>query len=187
MIDALLEGNRRFQAGVSDHCTDRAVRRLALIDSQHPSVAVLSCADSRVDPDVVFDVGLGEIFSVRVAGGLASPDAVASLRFAVNHLNVRIVVVLGHEGCGAVDAARGPVSDDPHIELLLEPIRRALSIAPEAEPVRRNTCSQAGVVRAAMPAEVAVIAAVYTPSTGAIHIHDVVTDSAGSARSPLPT
>lgn len=179
MIDELLEGNNRFCRGISDHCSDRIERRLACLDEQRPTVAVLSCADARVDPDVVFDVALGDLFSVRVAGTVADETAIASLRFAVEHLGVRTVVVLGHERCGAVAAATAS-TPTPGLDAVVEPIRQALASAPDQEPVRRNTCVQARRVRSAFPDEVDVIAAVYVPDTGEVSIHDVVSAEAAS-------
>ncbi|MCU0259876.1 MAG: hypothetical protein MUE78_02550 [Ilumatobacteraceae bacterium] len=173
MITELLDGNQRFQTGTSEHCADRTVRRLQQLESQRPVAAVLSCADARVDPDLVFDAGLGDLFSVRVAGGLATPEAIASLRYAVDALGVRTVVVLGHEGCGAVAAAVAGV-DDPGLAPVLDPIRAALAGRPGEQPERVCTCVQAGTVRGAMPDHVDVVAAIYRPSTGDVVIHDAL-------------
>ena len=77
----------------------------SLEDGQSPFAIIVSCADSRVVPELVFDAGLGEIFVIRVAGNIANTSSVASLEYAVAHLGVNLVVVLGHENCGAVSAA----------------------------------------------------------------------------------
>ena len=77
----------------------------AAMQAHHPSVAVLACSDARVPPSVVFDQPAGELFVVRLAGNTASPSAVASLEYAVDHLGVELIVVLGHTHCGAVAAA----------------------------------------------------------------------------------
>lgn len=168
----LMRGNERFQAGRSDHCADRVERRLACLDSQSPSVAVLSCADARVDPDIVFDAPLGDLFSVRLAGSLATDEAIASLRFATDQLGVQTVVVLGHEGCGAVAAA---VAGDapPALRSLVSPIGSVLFDS--SDPVRDNTCAQAHRVRSALDPSVTVLAAVYSGATGRVEIQTVPT------------
>lgn len=79
--------------------------RTAFATSQQPYAIVLSCADSRVSPEILFNVSLNEIFVVRVAGNIADTTSIASIEYAVAHLNTNLVVVLGHEGCGAVGAA----------------------------------------------------------------------------------
>lgn len=83
--------------------------RLAAMQEHRPSVAVLSCSDARVPPSVVFDQPAGELFVVRIAGNTASPTAIASLEYAVAHLGVELIVVLGHTHCGAVGAAAAGV------------------------------------------------------------------------------
>jgi carbonic anhydrase len=171
-LDHLLEGNQRFRVGSSEHCADRTVRRMQHLETQRPVAAVLSCADARVDPDLVFDVGLGDLFSVRVAGSIASAEAIASLRYAVDQLGVRTVIVLGHEGCGAVAAAVATM--DPGLEPVVGPIRRALDAGDASNPERTNTCAQAAAVRAALPGHVDVVAAIYRPATGDVVVHDAL-------------
>jgi carbonic anhydrase len=189
IIDDLLRGNGRFCVGESDHCTDRVERRLACVDRQNPSVAVLSCADARVDPDIVFDAPLGDLFSVRIAGALATAEAIASLTYAVDALGVRTVVVLGHEGCGAVAAAVAG-NAPPALEPLVAPIRSVLFDS--TDPVRDNTCAQAHRVRAELDSSVTVLGAVYSAATGRVEIHAVPTadrdppDRSGIPPSPKP-
>jgi carbonic anhydrase len=86
----------------------------AVVEGQHPRAAVLSCADSRVPVELLFDTGFGDLFVVRNAGTMSTTAAIASLEYAVGHLDVSLIVVLGHEACGAVSAALHP-------ELLLPP------------------------------------------------------------------
>jgi carbonic anhydrase len=104
---SLKEGNQRFVADRLEAKDVGPVRRKALTAGQHPVAVVLSCADSRVPPEIVFDQGLGEIFVVRVAGNIAEPFVLGSIDYAVEHLHVPLIVVLGHEQCGAVAAALG--------------------------------------------------------------------------------
>lgn len=101
---AMLAGNRKFAEG-SLNCHGLSEEtRLSLIEGQHPGAVVLSCADSRVAPEFVFGAGLGDIFSVRTAGEVLDDAVIASLEYAVSDLGVKVLIVLGHEHCGAVQA-----------------------------------------------------------------------------------
>lgn len=108
----LLEGNERFVAGRAQHPHDSASWRQALAGGQQPFAAVLGCSDSRVPPELVFDEGLGDLFVIRQAGHVADEDTLGSLEYAVEHLGVRLVAVLGHQSCGAVQAAVSAVLRD---------------------------------------------------------------------------
>lgn len=99
----LVAGNRRFVRGNVRHPFNSDERRRASAEKQTPFAAVLCCSDSRVPPEMVFDQGLGALFVVRVAGNIAGTDELASLAYAAEHVNVDLIFVLGHEGCGAVD------------------------------------------------------------------------------------
>lgn len=101
----LLQGNTRFASGTPDHPWQDAETRESLIDGQHPDAAVLACCDSRVPPEVIFDQGLGDLFTVRTAGQMIDQAVLTSLEYAVSKLHVSLLIVLGHEGCGAVTAA----------------------------------------------------------------------------------
>lgn len=101
----LQEGNRRFVAGVrSLESLTSQVRRGELVAGQAPFAAVLGCSDSRAPVEIVFDQGMGDLFVVRVAGNVVAPSQVGSIEFAAERYGVRLVVVLGHTRCGAVDA-----------------------------------------------------------------------------------
>jgi carbonic anhydrase len=104
-IDKLVAGNRRFVDGHMAHQHENSEWRAAIAEGQHPFAAVLGCSDSRVPPEIVFDEGLGDLFVIRDAGNVADDDTLGSLEYAVEHLHVPLIVVLGHEGCGAVTAA----------------------------------------------------------------------------------
>jgi len=105
-LDALLEGNRRFAEGRAEHPRQDARRRKEVLASgQYPFAAIVACADSRVPPEIVFDQGLGDLFVVRLAGNLADDLGIASLEYAVEHLEVPLIVILGHSRCGAVKAS----------------------------------------------------------------------------------
>mmetsp|Transcript_114095 Transcript_114095/g.317433 ORF Transcript_114095/g.317433 Transcript_114095/m.317433 type:complete len:299 (+) Transcript_114095:73-969(+) len=109
VLAELQRGNARFWMGSASRPEASAFDRRALISKQFPTVAVLSCADSRVPPELIFDQGLGSIFVVRVAGNCLATTTTASLQYAVHHLKVKVLVVLGHELCGAIKAAQLPI------------------------------------------------------------------------------
>jgi carbonic anhydrase len=103
-LQFLIEGNQRFMANDKfEHNHQEKIRATA--DKQNPFVAVLSCSDSRVPVELVFDQGLGDVFSVRLAGNVASPNAIGSLEFSCKVLGSKLIVVMGHTGCGAVKGA----------------------------------------------------------------------------------
>jgi carbonic anhydrase len=106
VLQRLVEGNRRFVSGVGvrDLAREHA-RRRRLVADQHPCAIVLGCSDSRVPAEMVFDQGLGDLFVIRVAGNIVAPSQVGSIEFAAERFGVRLVVVLGHSHCGAVQAA----------------------------------------------------------------------------------
>ena len=101
----LREGNRRFFAEVrSDDSLTSRNRRMALTDNQEPIAIILGCSDSRVPAELIFDQGLGDLFVIRVAGNIVAPSQVGSVEFAAERFHTRLVVVLGHSNCGAIDA-----------------------------------------------------------------------------------
>ena len=126
----LKEGNERFVLGRPRGSTDLPGIRRALAAGQRPFATIVGCSDSRVPPELVFDQGLGQLFVVRVAGNLADEDAIGSVQYAVHHLGTSLVVVLGHEKCGAVSAALGSAEErarEPkQVRQLLEQIRPAI-------------------------------------------------------------
>jgi len=104
-LERLREGNRRFASGDPSHDSrsDRA-RRDALTSGQQPFAAILGCSDSRVPVEIVFDQGLGDLFVIRVAGNVVAPSQIGSVEFAAERFGTRLVVVLGHSRCGAIQA-----------------------------------------------------------------------------------
>jgi carbonic anhydrase len=103
----LKAGNNRFADDLLERPNVGASRRKELSDGQAPFAIVLTCADSRLTPEFIFNQGLGDLFVVRVAGNIADPFILGSIEYAVEHLHVPLIVLLGHEKCGAVDAALG--------------------------------------------------------------------------------
>jgi carbonic anhydrase len=128
---SLMTGNQRFING-KPKTRDIVAKRRSLGKSQHPLVAVLSCSDSRVPPEIVFDQGLGDLFVVRAAGNSGDPVGIGSLEYAVEHLGTMMIVVLGHQSCGAVTAAcSGETMPTPNLEAVIEPIAKSCRLAKE--------------------------------------------------------
>jgi carbonic anhydrase len=125
----LVEGNVRYAAGKPLRL-DHSARREVTAKGQNPSAIVLGCSDSRVPPEVVFDQGLGDLFIVRVAGNIADDVALGSMEYAVGHFATPLIVVLGHEKCGAVSAtvevAKSGTMPGPHISSLVRAIEPAV-------------------------------------------------------------
>jgi len=104
-LQRLIEGNKRFVAGKARFPTVCKEALAALAKGQQPFATILGCADSRVPPELVFDANFGELFIIRVAGNVISPEVMGSIQYAGSHLHTPLFLVLGHEGCGAVKAA----------------------------------------------------------------------------------
>lgn len=122
----LMDGNKRFVAGELKPNAVASVRE-SLAKSQHPKAIVLSCSDSRVPPELVFDQTLGDLFVVRAAGNIAGPLGLASVEYAFDHLGSTVLVVLGHTKCGAVTAAcSGEKMPTANLQALVDQIRPAV-------------------------------------------------------------
>ena len=104
-IERLASGNARFVSGELRHPHSANEWRKRLIDGRAPFATILGCSDSRVPPELLFDQGFGDLFVIRVAGNVIDTDVVGSIEYGVDHLQTKLVVVMGHEGCGAVTAA----------------------------------------------------------------------------------
>lgn len=187
-LQALKDGNGRFKAGTLTHY-DVAGRREELAKGQKPFATILSCSDSRVPPEAVFDQGLGDLFVVRVAGNISTDANIASIEYAAEHLGSHLVVVLGHERCGAVTAAVKGGKPAGHLASLLIPLHPAVVQAKRVaaakkldapnlieEAIRLNAKDMAQLLRGSKPilAEMAhsgrlkVVAARYDLDTGAV-------------------
>jgi carbonic anhydrase len=104
-LQKLMAGNQRFVQGQPQYPDQTAARLQEVSQAQHPFATILSCADSRAPAELIFDQGLGDIFDVRIAGNIATPEAIGSIEYAVALLNTPLLMVMGHERCGAVTAA----------------------------------------------------------------------------------
>jgi carbonic anhydrase len=121
----MVRGNERFVAGEPNHPRQDVERRNALALAQHPDAALFGCSDSRLAAEIIFDKGIGDLFVVRNAGQIISESVVGSLEYAVGVLGVPLIVVLGHDECGAVRAAIDSQDPDPlppHIGTLISKI-----------------------------------------------------------------
>jgi carbonic anhydrase len=129
-LTQLEQGNRRCVEGKSAHAHDVAKWRERFLVKQKPFATVLGCSDSRVAPELLFDQGFGELFVIRVAGNIVDSDVVGSIQYAVEHLDNKLIVVLGHQNCGAVTAALSPSDqtkdEPPELRKLLDRIRPAI-------------------------------------------------------------
>jgi len=105
----LREGNKRFVAGTASHPNQDASRRSSLVENQNPFAVIFGCADSRLAAEIIFDLGLGDAFVVRTAGQVIDDAVLGSLEYSVSELDVPLIVVLGHDSCGAVTATKAAV------------------------------------------------------------------------------
>lgn len=135
-VKRLVDGNSRFAADQANQTDRTQVRRQEIISNQNPFAVIIGCSDSRVPPELLFDQGLGDIFVVRVAGNVAGPLEEASIAYALKELGASVIVVLGHQNCGAVDAVLQHKAD-----ALIEPIVE--KIAPAIEGVAKDQLEKA--------------------------------------------
>jgi carbonic anhydrase len=208
-ISRLKEGNGRYTSGNQQHphesseertymatasyenlgmtVAEAATRRAELKTSQHPFAIVLSCSDSRVPPEIVFDQGLGDLFVIRVAGNVIDDQSLGSIEYAVDHLAVRLIVVLGHQRCGAVKAARETIaakSEAPgHIQSLVTAIQPAVEATAKGDlkaTVEANVKNVTQALRSSTPilkskvdsGELRVVGAYYSLDSGAVAFMD---------------
>jgi carbonic anhydrase len=128
-IKKLEEGNLHFVNDQLENQNFYAKKRMELIDGQEPWAIILSCADSRVVPELIFDTGIGDLFVIRVAGNIANTSTIATIEYAVAHVHSPVIVVLGHENCGAVTAAMADAVHGDNLNHLLANIEPAKLIA----------------------------------------------------------
>ena len=208
-ISKLKEGNGRFTAGNMQHphessderafmatnsyenlgmnTAEAAKRRAELTKSQHPFAVILSCSDSRVPPEIVFDQGLGDLFVVRVAGNVINNEGLGSIEYGVDHLGARLILVLGHQSCGAFEAAREMVAAKAKatgdIESFITPIKPAVESALNGDldaTIKANVKDVVQALRSSTPilktkvdsGEVQVIGGYYSLDTGAVTFLD---------------
>lgn len=180
-LKTLMDGNARFTAGrLTSFQEDLTLLAQKTAEKQEPFAAVLSCADSRVPVEILFDQTIGHIFVVRVAGNVATPEIIASLEYGAAVLGTRALMVLGHGACGAVTAAIAGKEVPGQISALYAPLRPAVNQAgpdPDAT-IRANARIQASLLGTASPVisgmvaqgKLKVVAAHYDIGTGAVSL-----------------
>jgi carbonic anhydrase len=185
-LSRLLNGDKRFVSGKSEEPHGAALieRRHALAKDQKPFAVIVSCSDSRVPPELIFDVSLGDIFVVRTAGEVVDKVELGSIEYAIEHLGTHLIVVLGHQHCGAVSAAVSGATDTGDIPDVLKAILPAVeeTKAQAGDPidnaVRANARDIAKRLQSAGPiiapraqsGEVKIVAAYYSLDTGQIEL-----------------
>ena len=135
VLKRLAEGNDRYVDDKLDGKLQNSSRRSELTGGQSPYAIVLGCADSRVVPELIFDTGLGELFTIRVAGNVANTSSIASIEYAVAHLGTPVILVLGHESCGAVTAAANGGDNGYNLNHLLAHITPALDASADGATI----------------------------------------------------
>ena len=132
--DKLQSGNARYAAGKPTHPNADQARRSNTVGGQKPFATIVSCSDSRVSPEVLFDQGLGDLFIIRVAGNVCDTDEIATAEYGVDHLGTPLLVVLGHSKCGAVTAVASGAELHGHLPQLVDNVRPAVDRAKQAQP-----------------------------------------------------
>src|SRR5438477_10670106 len=186
-ISKLKGGNGHYTSGNLQHPGQTRERRAQLANTQHPFATILSCSDSRVPPEIVFDQGLGDLFIVRVAGNVINDEGLGSVEYSVDHLGSRLILVLGHQSCGAVKAARETIAAKGkapgHIQSLVTAIKPAVEATAKDDletTIKANVKHVVDTMRASTPilkakvdsGDVKVIGGYYSLDTGAVTFLD---------------
>src|SRR5439155_1046549 len=175
----LKEGNLRFATSEVSQSKPTAARRAETAQEQHPFAIILGCADSRTAPELIFDQNLGDLFVIRTAGNLVDDHALGSIEYAVAHLGARLVVVLGHQRCGAVTAALASGTAPGHVQSLVRDIQPAVKAAKGKDgnvtdiAIAENARLMAAKIRneaslGELAKEVRIISGVYDLDTGKV-------------------
>ena len=181
-LQELKVGNSHHADHRYRHPHETPIRQHELTAGQHPHAVILGCADSRVPPEIVFDQGLGDLFTVRVAGNVAGDYEIASIEYAVEHLHTPLLVVMGHQKCGAVSAAAEGGKADGHLSELIKAIQPAVDKAKSMpgdvidNAVRTNVEMVVSQLRTSQPllssfvkaGKLRVVGAVYSLDTGKV-------------------
>jgi carbonic anhydrase len=175
----LKEGNARFVSSKVSAGKPTAARRAETAQAQHPFAIILGCADSRTAPEIIFDQNIGDLFVVRNAGNLVDDHALGSIEYGVEHLGARLIVVLGHQRCGAVTAALASDTAPGHVQSVVRDIQPAVQ-ATKGKPgdatdlaIAENARLMAEKIRADaqlgdLAKEVRIISAVYDLDSGKV-------------------
>ena len=178
-LKKLTEGNNRFAGSKTSAAKPTAERRAATAQAQHPFAVIVGCADSRTAPEIIFDQNIGDLFVVRTAGNLADDYALGSIEYAVEHLGSRLIVVLGHQRCGAVKAALESATAPGHVNALVRDIQPAVQLA-KSKPgdaltnaIHENAVEVADKIRkdahlGELASQVKIVSAYYNLDTGKV-------------------
>ena len=185
-LQLLQQGNARFVTGHLSSTTPSAIEasRRKVAQGQKPFAIIVGCSDSRVGPEVIFDQKLGDVFVIRSAGEVVDPVGLGSIEYAVAHLGSPLIVVLGHERCGAVAAAVAGAREPGHIDTVLKAIQPAVreTKGEPGDPVHNAVCAQALNVEAQLQnaepilkeavqsGKLTIIAALYNLDTGKVSL-----------------
>jgi len=175
----LKEGNARFATHEMSEGKPNAAKRAETAQTQRPFAIVVGCADSRTSPELIFDHNIGDLFVVRTAGNLVDDYGLGSIEYAVNHLGARLIVVVGHDGCGAVKAALTSDTAPGHIQSLVRAIQPAVQAVKgkEGDPlhlaITENARLMADKIRSQadfgeLAKEVRIVFGVYDLATGKV-------------------
>lgn len=180
ILSRLKEGNDRYISDDLERKLQDKTRRAGLTGGQDPYAIILSCADSRVIPELAFDAGLGELFVVRVAGNVANSSSIASIEYAVAHIGSPVIVVLGHQSCGAVTAALNGGDNGYNLNHLLAHITPAISasegdaevndvVRKNAEMTATELVNRSAIIRNAVnDGKLKIVPAYYNLNTGKV-------------------
>lgn len=179
VLDRLESGNKRFVSDAVQGEGRDQQRRGQLVGGQQPWAIVLSCADSRVAPELAFDTGLGELFVIRVAGNVANTSSIASIEYAVAHIGTPVIVVLGHQACGAVTAAIAGGDNGHNLNHLLAHIEPAKAraeggsvdevVKANAQQVAQELQERSSIIRGAVEeGRLQIVPAFYSLEDGSI-------------------
>ncbi len=179
-LERLVAGNERFVHGESIQPESHAERRKKLVAAQAPFAVVLTCSDSRVVPELIFDQGIGDLFVLRVAGHIVDVAVLGSIEYAVGVLGVQLVVVMGHQGCGAVRAAMQGAQGETHLDEIIRSIGPAVerSGGDLETAIRLNADNMAGLARshenvlgpALAEGKLEIVSAYYALATGRVEL-----------------
>ena len=185
ILKRLKIGNQRFVADRLDGKLQNSSRRENLTSGQDPYAIILSCADSRVVPELAFDTGLGELFVVRVAGNVANTSSIASIEYAVAHIGSSVIVVLGHQSCGAVTAAVNGGDNGYNLNHLLAHITPAIEASSKdatitevsiknADLTAKDLINRSAIIKSAVEKkDVQIIPAYYHLDTGKVDFFEL--------------
>lgn len=183
IIERLKAGNKRFVEDRPEGKLRDKTHRADLINAQFPWAIILSCADSRVAPQLIFDTGLGELFVLRVAGNVASVDIIASIEYAVANIGSPVIVVLGHQNCGAVTAALAGGDNGYNLNHLIAQLQPAVHqcdsdkvddvVHLNAKLVAKDLVKRSDIIsKAVADDKLTIVSAFYSLEDGSVSFHD---------------